>query len=152
MDAASGRDHGDETVTVRYWAGARAAAGTAEDTFVVTGELALSEVVALVLERHPDDQMARTVAVCSVLLGDQPVRSQDPASVLVRPGGGVGGGPPSGGGCGGGPPGSWCPAGPAPPGGQASIAAGSPASVRTSILRGLAFSATGTTRRSTPSR
>ncbi|CUR57662.1 ThiamineS protein (modular protein) [metagenome] len=74
------------TVTVRYWAGARAAAGVAEDTFEVPGELALSEVVALVLERHPDDRMARTVAVCSVLLGDQPVRSQDPASVVVAPG------------------------------------------------------------------
>jgi molybdopterin converting factor small subunit len=71
---------------VRYWAGARAAAGTAEDTFEVTGALPLSEVVSLVLERHPDDRMARTVAVCSVLLGDQPVRSQDPASVLVAPG------------------------------------------------------------------
>jgi len=74
------------TVTVRYWAGARAAAGVAEDTFDVPGELSLSEVVGLVLERHPDDRMARTVAVCSVLLGDQPVRSQDPASVVVAPG------------------------------------------------------------------
>ena len=74
------------TVTVRYWAGARAAAGVAEDTFEVPGELPLSEVVGLVLERHPDDRMARTVAVCSVLLGDQPVRSQDPASVVVAPG------------------------------------------------------------------
>ena len=86
MDAAFGRDRDGETITVRYWAGARAAAGTAEDTFEVTGALPLSEVVALVLERHPDDRMARTVAVCSVLLADQPVRSQDPASVLVPPG------------------------------------------------------------------
>ena len=38
------------------------------------------------LERHPGDRMARTVAVCSVLLGDRPVRSQDPASVVVAPG------------------------------------------------------------------
>ena len=86
MGAATGRDHEGETVTVRYWAGARAAAGTAEDTFEVDAELTLAALVAQVLERHPGDQMARTVAVCSVLLGDQPVRTQDPAAVVVRPG------------------------------------------------------------------
>lgn len=79
----------ETAITVRYWAGARAAAGTAEDTFetdATGGELSLADVVALVLERHPGEQMARTVGVCSVLLGDQPVRSQDPAAVVVRPG------------------------------------------------------------------
>ena len=86
MGAATGRDHEGETVTVRYWAGARAAAGTAEDTFAVDAELTLDALVTMVLERHPGDRMARTVAVCSVLLGDQPVRSQDPAAVVVRPG------------------------------------------------------------------
>ena len=30
--------------------------------------------------------MARTVGVCSVLLGDRPVRTQNPESVVVRPG------------------------------------------------------------------
>lgn len=86
MGTATGGDRSGETVTVRYWAGARAAAGTAEDTFEVTGELSLSEVVARVLERHPDDRMSRTVAVCSVLVGDRPVRSQDPTTVSVAPG------------------------------------------------------------------
>jgi molybdopterin converting factor small subunit len=86
MGAATGRDHEGETVTVRYWAGARAAAGTAEDTFAVDGGLTLDVLVERVLERHPGEQMARTVAVCSVLLGDQPVRTQDPASVVVAAG------------------------------------------------------------------
>ena len=86
MGAVVGRDEARETVTVRYWAGARAAAGTAEDSFDVEGELTLAEVVARVLERHPDGRMSRTVAVCSVLVGDRPVRSQDPASVVVPPG------------------------------------------------------------------
>ena len=86
MGATDGHDGSRETVTVRYWAGARAAAGTAEDSFEVEGDVSLADLVALVLERHPDDRMARTVAVCSVLLGDQPVRSQDPASVSVAPG------------------------------------------------------------------
>ena len=76
----------ETAIVVRYWAGARAAAGTAEDVLETTGELTLADVVAQVLERHPGEQMARTVGVCSVLLGDQPVRSQDPDSVVVRPG------------------------------------------------------------------
>ena len=76
----------ETAVTVRYWAGARAAAGTAEDVLETTGELTLADVVAQVLERHPGEQMARTVGVCSVLLGDQPVRTQDPEAVVVRPG------------------------------------------------------------------
>ena len=89
MSAGTGRDRGDETsatVTVRYWAGARAAAGVAEDTFDVAGEVTLAEVVEQVLARHPGEQVARTVAVCSVLVGERPVRSQDPGSVVVRPG------------------------------------------------------------------
>ena len=86
MGAASGRDQGHETVTVRYWAGARAAAGTAEETFDARPGLTLAELVSMVLERHPDDRMARTVAVCSVLVGDQPVRSQEPERVVVPPG------------------------------------------------------------------
>lgn len=86
MSAEAGRDESRETVTVRYWAGARAAAGTAEDVFEAGTDLTLADVVARVLERHPGDRMARTVAVCSVLLGDQPVRSQDPERVVVPPG------------------------------------------------------------------
>jgi len=76
----------ETAITVRYWAGARAAAGTAEDVLETAGELSLADVVARVLERHPGEQMARTVGVCSVLLGDRPVRTQDPDAVVVRPG------------------------------------------------------------------
>ena len=86
MSTAAGPEQGRETVTVRYWAGARAAAGTAEDTFEVDAEVTLAELVRRVLERHPDDRMARTVGVCSVLVGDRPVRSQDPETVVVEPG------------------------------------------------------------------
>ena len=90
MSHASDAERSRETaITVRYWAGARAAAGTAEDVLETdpsTGELSLADVVARVLELHPGEQMARTVGVCSVLLGDQPVRTQDPAGVVVRPG------------------------------------------------------------------
>ena len=86
MEAGAGRDHPDETVTVRYWAGAKAASGTSEDVLDVRGALTLDEVLRRVLALHPGDRMARTVAVCSVLVGDQPVRSQNPGSVTVPPG------------------------------------------------------------------
>jgi molybdopterin converting factor small subunit len=86
MSESAGRVQGHETVTVRYWAGARAAAGTAEDSFDLTADVSLADLVGLVLERHPDERMARTVAVCSVLVGDRPVRSQDPDTVVIAPG------------------------------------------------------------------
>ncbi len=86
MSDTSGRVESRETVTVRYWAGARAAAGTAEDVFDVDAGVSLAQLVAQVLERHPGERMARTVAVCSVLVGDQPVGSRDPATVVVAPG------------------------------------------------------------------
>ena len=86
MSDGTGRVQGHETVTVRYWAGARAAAGTAEDAFDTDVDLSLAELVGRVLERHPGDRMARTVAVCSVLVGDRPVRSQDPDTVVITPG------------------------------------------------------------------
>lgn len=87
MSDPTGRDRRRETaITVRYWAGARAAAGVGEDVFDAEPGLTLADLLARVLERRQDDRMARTVAVCSVLLGDQPVRSLDPGDVLVPPG------------------------------------------------------------------
>lgn len=76
----------ETAITVRYWAGARAAAGTAEDVLDASPGMTLADVVALVLARHPGDRMARTVAVCSVLLGEQPVGTRDPGSVVVPAG------------------------------------------------------------------
>jgi molybdopterin converting factor small subunit len=71
-------------VTVRYWAGARAAAGVAEDVFEVPGPVTLAEVVRRVLGARP--AVARVVGVCSVLVGDQPVGGRDPDDVVVEPG------------------------------------------------------------------
>ena len=76
----------ETTVTARYWAGARAAAGVAEDVFEVTGPITLAEVVRRVLTAHPGPDVARTIGVCSVLLGDRPASSEDAAEVLVDPG------------------------------------------------------------------
>jgi molybdopterin converting factor small subunit len=74
------------TVTVRYWAAARAAAGRSEDT-VPAG--ALDAVLAAALALHPDnDRLARVVSICSVLVGDVTVRAGDQSRVEV-PGGGL---------------------------------------------------------------
>ena len=75
-----------ETVTVRYWAGARAAAGTAQDVFDIPGATTLADVVRRVLEAHPDVQMAAVVTVCSVLVGDQPVGTRPHEDVPIAPG------------------------------------------------------------------
>jgi molybdopterin synthase sulfur carrier subunit len=71
----------ETAITVRYWAGARAAAGTAEDVLeadAAAGELTLADVIARVLDLHPGEQMARTVGVCSVV--DRP----DGRSILSK--------------------------------------------------------------------
>lgn len=77
---------GSPTITVRYWAAARAAAGVAEDVFVVDGPVMLSEVVERVLDEHPGPEMARVLEVCSVLVGDRPTRHRLEGCVSVEPG------------------------------------------------------------------
>jgi molybdopterin converting factor small subunit len=74
------------TVTVHYWASARAAAGVAADDVPVDGPLTLAELRERALALHPGTRLADVLGVCSVLLGDQPVGSQDPGSVQVSPG------------------------------------------------------------------
>jgi molybdopterin synthase sulfur carrier subunit len=72
-----GSDHGAGTVTVRYWASARSAAGTAEDRFAAPTTLA--EVFDAVLERHRDrPRLKDVVGICSVLVGDRPVGTVEP--------------------------------------------------------------------------
>ena len=56
-------------VAVRYWAGARQAAGTAEEA-LPPGTLA--EVLALARARH-DEAFARVLSICSFLVDEQPV-------------------------------------------------------------------------------
>jgi molybdopterin converting factor small subunit len=73
-------------ISVRYWAGAKAAAGTAGDTLEVEAAITLAEVVTRVLALHPGSRLPDVLAVCSTLVGDRPVASADPAQVLVEPG------------------------------------------------------------------
>jgi hypothetical protein len=87
MSTPSGTASGDETgVTVRYGAAARSAAGVASDRLAVSGPVSLAEVTQQVLARHRGSRLADVIAVCSVLVGDKPAGTRDPAQVVVEPG------------------------------------------------------------------
>lgn len=75
-----------QVITVRYWAGAKHAAGTDQDDVASTEPLSLARVRELAVAMHPGTRLAEVLAVCSALVGDLPVGSADPAEVLVRPG------------------------------------------------------------------
>jgi molybdopterin converting factor small subunit len=78
----------DETqvIRVRYWAAARSAAGTAEDLVDAPGPLTLAELTDEVVRRHAGTRLPDVIAVCSVLVGDQPVGTREPGAVVVPPG------------------------------------------------------------------
>jgi len=65
--------------TVRYWAGARAAAGIAQEQ-VTAGTVA--EALTQVRGRH-DERFTQVLAVCSLLLDGDPVGTRDPGSVSL---------------------------------------------------------------------
>ena len=74
-----------DAVTVRYWASARAAAGVAADELSVSGPTTLAAVLDSVRTLHPG-RLPDVLEVCSVLVGDRPVGTAEPADVLVEPG------------------------------------------------------------------
>lgn len=73
-------------ITVRYWASARSAAGVESDALVVAGPLTLTDVVRRAVALHPDSRLPGVLEVCSVLVGDRPVASRAPDTVVVEPG------------------------------------------------------------------
>ena len=91
MSDLSAAPAADETqvITVRYWASARSAAGVDADQLAVTGPVSLSEVLSLAIGLHPGSRLGEVLQVCSVLVGDRPVSSEEPADVLVAPGSSV---------------------------------------------------------------
>jgi molybdopterin synthase sulfur carrier subunit len=75
------------TITVRYWAAARAAAGVESDTVPAAEGTTLADVLDAVRALHPDrPRLAGVVSVCSVLVGDRPTGTADPRAVAVHPG------------------------------------------------------------------
>lgn len=82
-----------QVIPVRYWAAARAAAGTATEEVALSAPVTLADLREELVRRHAaapatgsSARLADVLAVCSVLLGDRPVRSQDPATVVVPEG------------------------------------------------------------------
>ena len=74
-------------VTLRYWASARAAAGTDSDALDVAGPVSLAELVERARAAHADSsRFSDVLSCCSVMVGDRPVTTGDPASVIVAPG------------------------------------------------------------------
>ncbi len=65
---------GRETVTVRYWAGARAAAGVDEDA--ITAVSSVDDLLARLLATRPG--LATVLPVCSVLVGGRASTGADP--------------------------------------------------------------------------
>ncbi|CAO5176689.1 sulfur-carrier protein [Frankia sp. AiPs1] len=69
-------------VTVRYWAAARAAAGTTEETLDAATLAELRETIAA---RH-GATLARLLERCSYLVDEQPAGRRDPAALALAPG------------------------------------------------------------------
>ncbi len=74
-------------VTLRYWASARAAAGTDTDVVEVEGPVTLAHLLTHARATHQaSSKFADVVSCCSLMVGERPVTSGDPETVTVRPG------------------------------------------------------------------
>ncbi|WP_243059077.1 MoaD/ThiS family protein [Nocardioides sp. SR21] len=80
---------GTSPIEVHYWASARAAAGVAGDSLEVDGPITLEEVVERALALHPGTRLPDVLRICSTLVGERPVNTEDPGSVVVEPGSSV---------------------------------------------------------------
>ena len=85
-DEPGGADHTvpeAPTVTVRYWAAARAAAGI--DGESVAG-VTLADVLDAIHVNHPDRRFRDVIQICSIVVGDRPVGARDPAELRMAAG------------------------------------------------------------------
>ena len=86
MESARATATAPETVTVRYWAAARAAAGVDSEPVAAATPMSLADLITTLVERHPGSRLDAVLGVCSVLIGDRPAGAGDRAEVVVRPG------------------------------------------------------------------
>lgn len=87
MSTASDRQPHVGLVTLRYWASARAAAGTDSEDLEVSGPTPLADLLSRARTLHKDSsRFAEVIACCAVMVGDRPVTTSDPAEVMVPPG------------------------------------------------------------------
>ncbi|MCI4041875.1 MULTISPECIES: MoaD/ThiS family protein [Streptomyces] len=71
--------------TIRYWAAAKAAAGTAEEPYAAA---TLAEALDAVRERHPGE-LSQVLRRCSFLIDGNPVGSRGHETVRLAEGGTV---------------------------------------------------------------
>ncbi|MFG2559184.1 MoaD/ThiS family protein [Streptomyces sp. NPDC048496] len=71
--------------TIRYWAAAKAAAGTAEEPYTAA---TLAEALDAVRERHPGE-LIRVLQRCSFLIDGEPVGTRSHETVRLAEGGTV---------------------------------------------------------------
>lgn len=69
--------------TIRYWAAAKEAAGTAEET---VDAATLAEALAAACRRHPGDRFQRVLGSSSLLVDEHPVGRRDHEGVPVEEG------------------------------------------------------------------
>ena len=74
MHSSEGVERVTETVLVRYWAGARAAAGVDEER--LTGVETVGDLLARLAAAHP--ALEPVLPVCSVLVGGRASTGDDP--------------------------------------------------------------------------
>lgn len=73
------------TGRIRYWAAAKAAAGTAEEPYQAA---TLAAALQTARDRRPDDgRFDRVLASAAYLVDGQPVGRRDPATVTLADGG-----------------------------------------------------------------
>lgn len=85
---STGSSTGNVNVTVRYFAGAKAAAGLPEEAVDVPGQATIAELVSVLAERH-GNRMAQVLAASTFLVdeitGDRERPLRDGAQVDVLP-------------------------------------------------------------------
>ncbi|WP_239460181.1 MoaD/ThiS family protein [Nocardioides daejeonensis] len=74
-----------KSVTVHYWAAAKAAAGVPEERLELPVEATLGDLTALVRARH-GVQLDQVLAVCSVLIDGAQAGSRDPGAAPLPDG------------------------------------------------------------------
>lgn len=85
--AEATRSSGPDSIVVRYWAAARAAAGVEFDVLPAAEVRTLADALVAVRALHADrPRLSDVVAVCSVLVGDRPVGSAEPGEIELAPG------------------------------------------------------------------
>jgi sulfur-carrier protein len=71
----------DDGLLVRYWAGARVAAGTAEEYVPLPGGATVADVVAALEASHPD--LGPVLEVASLLLDGRAARREEPVGAAT---------------------------------------------------------------------